>query len=84
MGEAPQHLTREEEIEETMFLGLRLRAGVSFARFRESFGVEMEEIYGEVLQKAERQGLLVRTKEAVRLTEYGTDISNYVLAEFLL
>lgn len=83
-GEAPQHLTREEEIEETMFLGLRLRAGVSFARFRESFGAEMEEIYGEVLQKAERQGLLVRTKEAVRLTEYGTDISNYVLAEFLL
>lgn len=83
-GEAPQQLTRREEMEETMFLGLRMREGVSFAHFYETFGVEMETVYGEVLRKLEQQGLLERTKEAVLLTERGTDISNYVFAEFLL
>lgn len=83
-GEAQERLTREEEMEETMFLGLRMREGVSFAHFRQQFGVEMETVYREVLQKLERQGLLEQTKETVRLTERGTDISNYVFAEFLL
>lgn len=83
-GEAPQRLTRGEEMEETMFLGLRMHDGVSSTRFYETFGVEMEAVYGEVLRKLERQGLLERTKEAVLLTERGTDISNYVFAEFLL
>lgn len=83
-GEAQERLTREEEMEETMFLGLRMREGVSFAHFRQQFGVEMETVYREVLQKLERQGLLEQTKETVRLTDRGTDISNYVFAEFLL
>ncbi|EET60187.1 putative oxygen-independent coproporphyrinogen III oxidase [Marvinbryantia formatexigens DSM 14469] len=82
-GETQGRLTRAEEMEETMFLGLRLRRGVSFAHFYRTFGVTMEEIYGEVLQRLERQRLLERTEERIFLTKRGTDISNYVCAEFL-
>lgn len=77
-------LTREAQMEETMFLGLRLMQGVSKKEFQKRFSVEMEKIYGKVLEKMERQGLLVNKKEYAALTERGIDVSNYVLTEFLL
>lgn len=77
-------LTRENQMEETMFLGLRMTEGVSKAVFRETFGVPVEQIYGPVLERFASLGLLVNGKEYVALTEKGADVSNYVLAEFLL
>ena len=53
-----QVLSLQEQMEEFMFLGLRLTAGVSFGEFRLLFGQGMEEIYGEVIQKNVRDGLL--------------------------
>lgn len=79
-----QHLTRLEQIEEFMFLGLRLTEGVSCREFRKCFGTEIKEVYGKVIEKLEKQGLLYRKGEYFCLTKYGVDISNVVLAEFLL
>lgn len=79
-----QHLTRLEQIEEFMFLGLRLTEGISYREFRECFGTDMEETYGKVIWKLEKQGLLYRRAERLCLTKLGVDISNIVLAEFLL
>ena len=36
------------------------------------------------MKKLEKEKLLRREKGSLRLTDYGTDISNYVLAQFLL
>ena len=67
-----------------MFLGLRLTAGVSRQAFLVQFGVSMEEIYGEVLKKMEKLGLLKAEAGRVYLTQRGVDVSNYVMSEFLL
>lgn len=75
-------LSEAEQMEEFMFLGLRLTGGVSKKQFLCTFGKTMDEIYGTVLRKLEKQGL-IDNKEHVRLTPYGRDISNYVMAEFL-
>lgn len=69
-----------------MFLGLRLTEGVSAADFEKAFGTKIEAIYGPVLERLERQGLLVfsRREGKLRLTPYGVDVSNYAMAQFLL
>lgn len=82
-GENIQYLTRKEQMEEFMFLGLRLTAGVGKEAFYQKFGVPVERVYGEVLEKLKRDKLLM-TDDCVRLTPYGMDISNYVMAQFLL
>lgn len=71
-----QRLTRREEQEETMFLGLRKMEGVLLEE-------ELLELYVEVIHRLEQQGLLVCETGRVRLTDLGIDVSNYVLAEFL-
>lgn len=77
-----QSLSLREQMEETMFLGLRLTEGVSRAEFARTFGERMESVYGEALAKHEKNGLL-SVGERVRLTERGLDVSNYVMADFL-
>lgn len=79
-----QRLSRQEQMEEFMFLGLRLTEGISAGEFREYFHTAIEEVYGDVLKKLERQGLLVRAGDRIALTERGIDVSNVVLSEFLL
>ncbi len=81
-------LTRENQMEETMFLGLRTMKGVGAEKFYESFGLTLREVYGEVIEKLVGQGLLEWTEDApsdsyLRLTERGIDVSNYVMSEFL-
>lgn len=82
LGEDIQRLSVTEQMEEFMFLGLRLTEGVSKKEFFEKFGVPMDDIYGETLNKLRRKGLII-TDGNVRLTPYGTDISNYVMSEFI-
>ncbi len=79
-----QALTIQEQMEEFMFLGLRLTAGISCTRFQECFQRNIEDIYGEVLHKLEAQKLLVKRGDRILLTKMGVDVSNVVLAEFLL
>ena len=77
-------LSPQEQMEETMFLGLRLTEGVSKAEFHRQFGVSMEQIYGEVIRKNTAKGLLIDEAGYVCLTQEGMDLSNYVMAQFLL
>lgn len=85
-----QVLSMQEQMEEYMFLGLRMTEGVSPGQFQQSFGVSMEEVYGEVISKNSRDGLLhYRTdqetgQELLALTQKGLDLSNYCMAQFLL
>lgn len=83
-GENVHPLSQQEQMEETMFLGLRLTEGVSKAEFHRQFGVSMEQIYGEVIQENTAQGLLADEAGYLRLTREGMDLSNYVMAQFLL
>lgn len=78
------HLTPEEEMEEFMFLGLRKTKGVSEETFLNTFQRPMEDVYARPLQELSSKELLVREAGRVYLTEKGTDLSNYVMAQFLL
>lgn len=81
--ENKQKLSIEEQMEEFMFLGLRMMEGVSIRKFGKTFGKKYEDVYGNVSDKLIKQGLLKQSGECIRLTERGIDISNYVMSEFL-
>ena len=78
-----QELTGEEQMEEFMFLGLRLTAGIDPEDFRRTFGKPVEAVYGEPIARLTAQGLLERAGKGLRLTPRGIDVSNRVFAEFL-
>lgn len=82
--EAINTLSERERMEEFMFLGLRMMCGVSKREFAESFGTNIEAVYGDVLKKWIRQGMLTQDADSIKLTDAGIDISNVVLADFLL
>ncbi len=75
-------LSVKEQMEEFMFLGLRLMDGVSPQQFLQIFGVSIEEVYGKVIKKNVSDKLLEDGKRLC-LTKKGVDISNYVMAQFL-
>ena len=78
-----QELTETEQMEEFMFLGLRLTAGIDQADFQRMFGTPVEAVYGEPIARLTAQGLLERAGKRLRLTPRGIDVSNRVFAEFL-
>ena len=79
-----ERLTQEDEMEEFMFLGLRMAAGICRSDFRNTFGKTVEMVYGDVIQTLEKQELLKCEEDRIFLTARGVDISNYVFEQFLL
>ena len=77
-------LTKEDEMSEFMFLGLRMTKGVSKDDFQEYFGTAIENIYGEVLEKYKSQGLLMEKNRRIFLSRAGIHVSNGIMADFLL
>ncbi len=84
-----QQLSLQEQMEETMYLGLRMLQGVSEQGFSKQFGMTMEQVYQEVINRNIRDGLLRYetapdgSDRALVLTDRGLDLSNYVMAQFL-
>jgi putative oxygen-independent coproporphyrinogen III oxidase len=79
----PQRLTREEEIEEAWFLGLRLNAGVSMAVLRAEFGEDAVRGFDSVIAELASDGLIEYYGDRVRLTLRGRLLSNDVFERFL-
>lgn len=77
-------LTKEDKMGEFMFLGLRMTKGVNVEDFYQKFGHTMEEIYGQVIRKHEKEGLLICENGIVKLTDRGLDVSNYIFCDFLI
>ena len=77
-------LTAEDKMEEYMFLGLRLKKGVSIGLFENLFRVPMDTIYGKEIEKMKTEGLLLQHGDKLRLSKKGTDVANYVMSHFIL
>ena len=77
-------LSRNEQIEEFMFLGLRMTEGISEKEFEENFDVRLMDVYGDILQKYEETGFMEHIETKWRLTRKGIHVSNHILADFLL
>jgi oxygen-independent coproporphyrinogen-3 oxidase len=86
-GESPQAggevLSREQAMGEMMMMGLRLREGVSNARFRGRFGQGLGEVFGRELEELAEQGLIEWGGERARLTARGRLLGNRVFGRFL-
>ena len=78
-----QQLTERDRMEEFMFLGLRMMEGVSMEKFEQYFGKPYMEVYGKVQKRMEDKRFLINDNGYVKLTEFGIDLSNYVMSEFL-
>jgi len=77
-------LSKQAQMEEFLFLGLRMMRGVSAENFYRQFSQKMEDVYGEVLERQLKQGLILKTADGYCLSELGIDVSNMVMTEYLL
>lgn len=76
-------LTAQDLYAETMFMGLRLNIGVSYAHFRDRCDAEMLAVFGAEIDSLVARGLLARDQVGVRLTERGRMLGNQVFAAFV-
>jgi oxygen-independent coproporphyrinogen-3 oxidase len=76
--------TREDSIEEFIFMGMRLREGISKGEFRKRFGEDIHVLFDETIRTHLENGLLLEEGDRIRFTEKGIELSNYVLKDFIL
>lgn len=76
--------TKTEQMEEEMFLGLRMNEGVSISRFQKKFGTSINEIFGQTLSDLLDRDLIKQNDDYYSLTERGKVIGNEVFEAFLL
>ncbi len=77
------HLQPADLYAETMFMGLRLNAGVHTAHFRARCGAELEAVYGSTLRQLQAQDLLTYEAQHVQLTPRGRLLGNQVFQHFV-
>jgi len=80
---AREALDDAQRMGETMMLGLRLIQGVEWRRFRERFGLGLEDVYARQIAELTDEGLLESDAQGVRLTARGRLLGNRVFAAFL-
>ena len=76
-------IAKQAQMEEFMFLGLRMTKGVTRARFEECFSMPIEAVYREEIEQLKAEGLLIAREGHIVLTDKGLDLSNYAMAKFL-
>ncbi|MCY7500642.1 radical SAM family heme chaperone HemW [Bacillus pumilus] len=76
-------VTKAEQIEEEMFLGLRKIEGVKSADFQAKYGASPEALFPSVLEELEEKGLIVKDDIGIRLTRKGKLLGNEVFQAFL-
>ncbi len=74
---------KEQALEESFFLGLRLNRGVDMERLRAEFGKDSER-YREAIAELETDGLLFSSENDLRLTARGRLLSNEVFQRFIV
>lgn len=84
MRNVEEELDADRLMEEYMFLGLRMISGVSAEKFNDYFGHSIYDIYGSVIDKYKSTGHLEDDHGLIRLTKKGIDVSNTILADFLI
>mgnify|MGYP001004450708 CR=1 FL=1 len=77
------NLSREDRLEESIFLGLRLNDGIDISELSREFGTDLESRISKKLQKFVSQNLIERSGTVIRLTEKGMDFANAVIVELI-
>lgn len=89
LGEKPgtftdvEKLTKKDMEEEFFYVGLRMTAGVSLSEFERRFGVTAKEVYPGLMETFVEEKAAEFRGDRFVLTDYGLDVSNYIMAQFL-
>ncbi len=76
-------ISRQDEISETLFLGLRLLKGVSLLKFKDRFGLPVTQIFSKEISRLSNLGLVSIDDNYLRLTAKGIPIANEVFQFFV-
>ena len=78
-----EKLTKKDMEEEFFYVGLRMTAGVSLPEFERRFGVSAKDVYPGIMETFVAEKAAVFQGDRFVLTDYGLDVSNYIMAQFL-
>ena len=79
-----QKLTKKEQIEEYLLMGLRLRDGIDIDAMNNRFAVDFESIFGEVLEKHIQNKISLKQRYNIKTSKKGERILNKILVDFFI
>ena len=78
-----EKLTKKDMEEEFFYVGLRMTTGVSLPEFERRFGVSAKDVYPGLMETFVEEKAAAFQGDRFVLTDYGLDVSNYIMAQFL-
>ena len=78
-----RELTREAQLEEALFTGLRLSEGLDLDIVGQHYGIDVWDRYADALEPATQAGLAIRDGPRLRLSRDGMLLANEVLSVFV-
>jgi oxygen-independent coproporphyrinogen-3 oxidase len=79
----PLRITRQESLEETFFLGLRLNRGIDLSAVQQRFGVEALQEFLPVISELRAGGFVDQQGETIFLSTRGRLLSNEIFEKFV-
>ncbi len=76
-------LDKNEQMNEFVMLGLRCTAGINADDFKARFNAGLFDIFGDIFNKHQKNGLLEIDQKTVKLTKKGIDLSNMVFIDLV-
>ena len=76
-------LTAREALEEALFMGLRLAAGIDLNAVKVRYGADIWALYGHQLERFREAGLLIYDGRLLRLSRPGMLLANEIMSQFL-
>ncbi|WP_041165678.1 radical SAM family heme chaperone HemW [Streptococcus agalactiae] len=77
-------LSKNEMMEEELFLGFRKKEGVSIGKFEQKFGTSFEKRYGQIVQELQSDGLLKESNGFIQMTKKGLFLGDTVAEKFIV
>jgi oxygen-independent coproporphyrinogen-3 oxidase len=74
----------KDDMEEFMFMGLRKNVGINKSEFSKRFNKDIHSVYAKVINKYISTGFMKESENNIFLTYEGIELSNVIMAEFLL
>lgn len=83
-AEEKEVLSKEDQMSEFMFLGLRKTEGVSKTEFLRRFSENIEKVFEKPLLKFKKMGMIEEKDDRIYLSPKAISVSNQIMCEFIL
>ena len=76
-------LSEFDKMSEFIFLGLRMAEGISEKEFKERFGKDIFDVFGEQIEKYINLGVMAKTGDRIFIRPEFLYVSNHILTDFV-